>query len=33
MRATTSSEGAAAREVPYRYKSPKNGPFGPTEPY
>ena len=33
MRATTSSKGAAAREVPYRYKAPKTGLFGPTEPY
>ena len=27
MRATTSSKDAAAREVPYRYRAPKNGPF------
>ena len=33
-KATTSSKkGAAAREVPYRYKTPKIGQFGPTEPY
>ena len=33
MRATTSSKDAAAREVPYRYRLPKNGLLGPTEPY